>query len=163
MNIHPMFVHFPVALFTLYCILEILRFKKLTGQVYWFYLKATFVIIGFAVSLPTIITGIMAKEVYPGSSPYKVILVHETFAITTTVVFGIIAFFYVVGWMRRNGKNIWPSVVVWEKRITEGGLGIFLALIGLALVGTTAALGGLLAYGPENDPISGFLYNLIVN
>lgn len=44
MNIHPFLVHFPIALFCVYTILECVRFQVVIKQPYWFYLKAGIVI-----------------------------------------------------------------------------------------------------------------------
>ena len=56
MNLHPIFVHFPIALFTLYALLECARFKKLQEQTYYFYLKAFLVITGGLASSAAYIT-----------------------------------------------------------------------------------------------------------
>ncbi|MEK7110290.1 MAG: hypothetical protein AAB759_00205 [Patescibacteria group bacterium] len=39
MNIHPAFVHFPIALLTIYAVLELARFRFFTARPYWFHLK----------------------------------------------------------------------------------------------------------------------------
>ena len=40
MNIHPIFVHFPIALLTLYSLAELIRWRRITELAYWFYVKA---------------------------------------------------------------------------------------------------------------------------
>ena len=46
MNIHPLLVHFPIALLTIYSLLELVPFKQIYRQSYWFYTKAIILIIG---------------------------------------------------------------------------------------------------------------------
>jgi uncharacterized membrane protein len=162
-----MFVHFPVTLFLLYSLFEIVRVRIIKRQVWYFYVKAILVILGACASYPTIITGIIAKTLL-GSN--IVINIHETFAITTSVWFSIIAFFYILGWIRRSGhplssrlvySRFWKTMFTIELHITEQSLGILLAIIGAALISTTGAIGGLIAYGPDNDPVSHILYQII--
>jgi uncharacterized membrane protein len=159
MNIHPAFVHFPIAFLTLYSLLDIFRFKKLTSQHWYFYTKAILVISGTLASYATYYTGTLAQKIYHGLT--DIVGIHHDFALATIEVFTLISIFYVAGWLRRNNIKIWQWLEILERRITEGSLGITLAILGLALVTTTAALGGLLAYGPKNDPLSHYLYSLI--
>jgi uncharacterized membrane protein len=168
MNIHPMFVHFPVALFLVYCLFEVLRIKILTRQSYYFYVKACLVIVGAISTIPTIIAGGLAKQVYThpliGDDAHTIIGIHANFAVTTAAFFIIVAFFYVIGWLRRNNKlsASFPQFLIKiEMLITESPWGILVALVGAALISTVGALGGLIAYGPENDAISKALYHLI--
>ena len=171
MNIHPILVHFPIALLSLYSILEILQLPIITRQSYYFFVKATLVIVGALATIPTLIAGDMAKEAYKGSMPQNVIEIHATFAIIATIYFLIIALFYFVGWLRRTGfskftnlgtSGFWYDIVWLEKTITEGVFGIIVGLIGIALISTVGALGGLVAYGPDNDPVSALLYSIIM-
>ena len=37
MNVHPLLIHFPIALLTVYVVMECLRFKKLLAEHSWFY------------------------------------------------------------------------------------------------------------------------------
>src|ERR1051326_6600291 len=67
LNVHPIFVHFPVALLTIYCLLEFVRLRKVTSQPYWFYIKAMFVIIGSLATAAALITGDMAEDIVAGS------------------------------------------------------------------------------------------------
>jgi uncharacterized membrane protein len=171
MNIHPLFVHFPIALFLLYSLFEILRFNKIKNQPYWFYVKAILVIFGALAAWVTVFTGGMAEEIYRGL-PKAVVETHSTVAMFTTILYTIIALTYVIGWMRRRDfvpfKNspfltkMWAYKLRFELLVTEKWLGVILALIGAGLISLTGALGGLLVYGPQNDPMSAFLYNLIV-
>lgn len=85
MNLHPIFVHFPIALLTLYAVLEIaiplkIKFYKLCkwdrpetsprlAKLYqllitpvWNYIKAFLVIVGTVLALPTLQTGEWAEE-----------------------------------------------------------------------------------------------------
>ena len=62
MNLHPIFVHFPIALLTLYTLCELLRFKKIKDHPAWFYLKAVLIICGTLGAAAALLTGDGAKE-----------------------------------------------------------------------------------------------------
>jgi uncharacterized membrane protein len=45
-NVHPLLVHFPIALLVVYSLLEWVPLKKLANLSSWFYIKATFLFFG---------------------------------------------------------------------------------------------------------------------
>ncbi len=123
MNLHPIFVHFPIALLTLYAVLEIaiplkIKFYKLCkwdkpetsprlAKLYellinpvWNSIKAFLVIIGTLLAFPTLQTGEWAEETYMGtgvseaSQIGRLIETHSTFADFTVIVFSILAIGY---------------------------------------------------------------------
>jgi len=57
MNVHPIFVHFPIALLTIYALLELIQFKKVTSWNPWFYIKASFVVFGAIGTYAALFTG----------------------------------------------------------------------------------------------------------
>ena len=163
MNIHPIFVHFPIAFFTLYCIAELLRFSFITRQVYWFYIKASFVIVGSIAGLVlTIPTGILARVINVVGRSEQNIIVHEVFAIGTVVFFTFIALCYIVLWWEKAGLS---KISSFKLKVAHSVIDtrtiLFLAIIGLMLVGITGALGGALVYGNNNDPFATFLTSIL--
>lgn len=123
MNIHPIFVHFPIALLTLYAVLEIaiplkIKFFKLCkwdmpgasplfARLYqllitpaWNPIKAFLVIVGTVLALPTLQTGEWAEETYISrgvtevSQIGRLIETHSTFADFTVIIFSILAVGY---------------------------------------------------------------------
>jgi uncharacterized membrane protein len=174
MNIHPIFVHFPIALFTLYSIFELIRFKKLLRQEYWFYIKASFVIIGTAVGYVTAFTGDMAKDsiaklVGPGTTLSDVISLHESFALITLALYTLIAIGYFYEWLERAQAERWErlqsfaAMRFWQQytRVVRGTkAALFLSLFGLVCVFMTGTLGGIIVYGSGADPIAGVVYRL---
>jgi uncharacterized membrane protein len=80
MNIHPIVVHFPIALLTLYGVLECVRWKKVMDFMHAFHVKATLVIAG---TLGAIVAYISGPEVH-GSA---LVSWHEDFATITLCLF----------------------------------------------------------------------------
>lgn len=158
--IHPIFVHFPIALFTIYALLEFLRFKILNQNSHLFYIKATFVIIGSLASFLTLITGVMIQDLFENSPLQKVLELHATMATISVIIFSLIAAVYSISWLNKIGFRIWPLFLNLQKIILQGPIIIILALVGLITITTTGALGGSLVYGPQTDPFTSFVYNL---
>lgn len=161
MNIHPIFVHFPIALFTLFSILELLRFRL--KQPYWFYVKAVLVISGFLSAIVTVFTGLVAAESLRGSSLEDVVAVHASFAISATFIFMILAWAYFVAWVnsvKRIQNNNWLFLTKIQKFFIETNFAYILTILGFVAIAITGALGGSMVYGPETDPFVSFVYHL---
>ena len=174
MNIHPLFVHFPIALLTLYALLEIAScffpqdWKK-TDTV--LHIKMFLVIVGGLSLLPTLLTGGISGDLRGGGS---LIEMHETFAQITTVIFGLLAGGYTLwlfdslGW----SKSLSEKHVFFEKIFLYGRklvdiimhmpVRIALALLGIVAITVTGGLGASIAYSPDVDPVVHFIYNLVM-
>jgi uncharacterized membrane protein len=171
MNIHPIFVHFPIAFFTIYCIAELIRFSFVTRQSFWFYIKACLVIVGSVAGLFfTIPTGVIARIMNVVGRSDQNIIAHETFAITTVVFFTVIAVCYIVLWFEKFSvrpftkwkslDSMWSTLQKIAHSVLDTRIILILAIIGLVLVMITGSLGGALVYGNHNDPAVTFLTSL---
>jgi len=170
MNIHPIFVHFPIALLTIYAIAELIRFKKILSLSYYFYIKAVLVIVGSLSSFIAMQTGEMAEHVLGERS--TLVEKHSTFANISTYIFGFIALVYMLHWFKlsQDGKKMELSkipskqirIFIIVEKVYQSILIPILALIGLATITTTGALGGAIVYGQNIDPVVNFIYNLVM-
>jgi uncharacterized membrane protein len=158
MNLHPIFVHFPIALLSLYAVFELIRWRKLAAKEYWFHVKAVLVIVGFIASFIAIATG------PEGQNQAALVGMHENFAWASTILFGIIALLYAIAWLQRAGaanSGILKSAARLEESISKPWVLVLLAVIGLALITITGALGGAITYGPDVDPVASFVYHIL--
>ncbi|KKR31417.1 MAG: hypothetical protein UT65_C0027G0012 [Parcubacteria group bacterium GW2011_GWF2_39_8b] len=138
MNLHPALVHFPIALLTLYAVCELVWSQKLSENISWFWWKFGLLFFGVLSSIPTILTGILARDLIGNS---ELINLHKNFAFSTIAVFSII-------------------LILYFKRLLINSTSIRLyALLGLALITITGALGGAVAFGPDVDPLVSFIYH----
>jgi uncharacterized membrane protein len=146
MELHPIFVHFPVALLTIYAVLELIRFKKITSKPYWFHVKAFFVIFGAMGAIAAFMTGPdEAKMIRIGQ-------LHAEFATGTLIVFLIIGLAYAFEWFRPSKYSLFimrPYII------------IPLAFIGLVLVTITGGLGGAMVHGTHADPFMAPILKLL--
>jgi len=171
MNIHPIFVHFPIALLATYAILELIRVKKLTDRPEWFYLKLFLLLFGTAAAFITLQTGEIAQHLLSDKSLRQLVSVHSRWAETTTALFILLACGYFVKWMRRFDisfitertsavRALWHIALRLQYVITDTPLVILLAFAGLAALTITGGLGGSIVYGPNADFVSSFIYRI---
>jgi uncharacterized membrane protein len=172
MDLHPIFNHFPIALFTIYSVLEVLRFKKITSFAPLFYIKGAFIIAGAIISPFTIITGKIAGEALKNGPDGRLVEMHETAAIISVIIFGIIALVYLIEWISRSRVDAIIESSPWKKAYIQAEVqsrwllnSVYLpliALLGLILITITGALGGSIVYGPDIDPFAKFVYNFLI-
>lgn len=170
LNIHPILVHFPIAFLTVYALLECVPFKRITQLPYWFYLKAALVIIGTLGSIAAFLNGNILKSLFRSDSHLSALVDrHSQFALATVLLFCLISAIYALEWCgrehlsaRMHGKM--KSIFEWKVRIAHqlyaSPLRVILAIVGLALVTITGGLGGTIVYGPDIDPVAGFVYRM---
>lgn len=172
MNIHPFLVHFPIALFTLYTLFELIRFRVVIRQAYWFYVKGTLVIVGAAAAFLTIPTGEIAEKLLEDKPELlPLIETHAMFAGATTVLLSLIALGYVVAWVNTNAlfdfskcptlAKGWRLLTRLQKCLGKPWVAIILAMIGLVLVLFTGALGSAIIHGVDSDIFVATIYNLL--
>jgi len=171
MDLHPVFVHFPIAFLTVYALMEFVRFK-IGKSNFWLYTKASLLFVGVAGSLPAYKTGEIAEDLnVPSLYSKNLVEIHATFAKGTLVFFGVLTAIYFVLVIQRNEKikSFLPSFVnaltTALSKIYYSPFGgivmILLATGGLILLTITGGLGGLIVYGPDADPLARFLYEVI--
>ncbi|MDB5194354.1 MAG: hypothetical protein JWN50_368 [Parcubacteria group bacterium] len=145
MDLHPIFVHFPVALLTIYAVLECIRFRKVLEKPYWFYVKAMFVIFGSLGSVAAYITG-------PDVHGAPLVSMHQTFATITLIIFAIIGITYLLEWWKPSRYSLFvmrPYII------------IPLAILGLIAVTVTGGLGGAIVYGTHFDPFMAPIFKIL--
>ena len=170
-NFHVVVIHFPIAFLTLYSVLEIISIKRLQNKPYWFYIKAVLVILGAVAAVVARQTGELLIAASKGPLP-RVLELHKLFGTITAALFLVIAFVYVVEWVKKCGSCAWlehkSSAWLWHIFLKiQGALYrrpvlVLSALAGLATITITGALGGSMVYGPETDPMGKFIYHLFI-
>ena len=177
MNIHPILVHFPIALLTIYAIMEVLRFTKLQGMMGWWYAKAYLAVVGAVAVCAAFASGDETGgcSVLDPATHAKVFELHQTWAAVTVTIFVVIGFHYLIELLRRNPsvirftekshltQQIWNILSRLSRFIGTPIVLVVLALAGLCAITITGGLGGSIVYGPDVDPVVSFIYRFLVN
>ncbi len=158
-NIHPLFVHFPIALLTLYSLFELADLTPLKRWSHLSAIKKTFLGLGTIGALATFQTGLMAERLITagGGSAGDLVATHKFWAFFTMILFSSLSALYLMEWHFAQKAPLNARVLkLWA---------IFrpiLALVGLLGITATGVLGGAIVYGPEADPFIKALYPLLV-
>jgi|SRR3989344_4320684 len=142
MDFHPLVIHYPIALLTTYAIFELLRFKKLLDLPYWFYIKATLVIVGELGAIATVLAAVFSTSTLAGESALADM--YKNFIFITAVIFGVISLSYLK----------WP-------RLLKPVIIIPLAVFGLFFVVVAGGLFGATVYGTRFDPFLAPIFKLL--
>lgn len=174
MNIHPLFVHFPIALLVVYSVLELGTYvwPKLRWQSWLFPVRAFLLFTGALGTFAALVTGGVAEDLVRHTNQYAYIIgVHSTFAAVTTILYLILAAAYLVRIFDRNGwgdriagtNNFLIRIWNFKKRfwnvILDSWLLPLIALLALVGMFVTGALGAAIVYGPSADPFVSFVYH----
>jgi uncharacterized membrane protein len=168
MNLHPLFVHFPIALLTVYSIFEVL--KHVTKGAQWLHIRAVLVVTGTIGAFISLSTGEQAEHLFNDASMRNVLKMHSLFADSTTWIYAVLAVSYIV--------HVYASNLVLQKiakilpkpfailstiarKILTTPLATILAIVGFIGLSFVGALGAILVYGPNFDPMTAFVYTLL--
>lgn len=169
MNLHPILIHFPIALLTVYAVLEVGRVPAMTRKSWWFPVKSALLIIGSAASVPTYVSGwLLERDVAAAGEVPKQLAIHGDFALYTVLCFGLLALAHLVYTLRatpafaRLPHALGTGLLRGATAILKPAVSIPLAILGLLLVTATGALGGAMIYGPDTDPVARVLYDLLI-
>lgn len=167
-DIHPVIVHFPIALLTLYFLTEIFstplekRFPRLP------FTKLFLLFFGAAGTWAAAASGEIAEENFEGSS---LVEAHSASGEVTMWIFTIIAaaylWRYVIQPFIEKKSPTLPGVVTsvplrLSRFILARPIAVGLSFIGLLSLTITGALGGAIVYGPDTDPVVSFVYGLFL-
>lgn len=158
-NYHVLLVHFPIALLSLYAVMEIIRWPKNVS------IKRAFLWTGAVLAVPTLLAGLAIEPRYEALG--RVLMLHKTFALASLATFGVLALAYAAVYVlgkkdpaiRSGGEQ---KILAFAEVITTAPLAPLLAALGLACLVVTGALGGAMAHGANVDPFVRFIYELLV-
>ena len=169
MDLHPLFVHFPIALLTLYSALEVVR--RFTKASYWMPLRAVLVVVGTLAAFVTLSTGEGAEELFKENEFRDVLELHSLLATVTTWLYAILAISYLLLWMARHTSFLQLLPKALERPaalllriasfIVDTPIAIVLAILGFLGLLLVGSLGAILVYGPAFDPVTSLVYKVL--
>lgn len=174
MNIHPLFVHFPIGLLVVYSVLELGAYlvPALRRQSWLFGVKTFLLFVGVLAALAALVTGGMSEDLVEGAPRAFILEVHAPIAGATTLLYAVLAAVYLIrvfdvkGWGNYVAGVANPFIRVWSLKkyvahlVLDTWLLPVLALLALIGMFVTGALGAAIVYGPTADPFISFVYHL---
>lgn len=164
MNLHPVAVHFPIALFTIYSLMECVRYKKVHENEWFVRTKTLLVVLGVIFAFIALQTGELLRLRFLGDEFIAPIMrVHSIVASATVWLYAIIACAYAFRSLRPHmplfGRR---AAVVFSNFILRSVIIVPLALVSLIGIMITGALGGAMVYGIKSDPFVAFVYQWLI-
>jgi len=166
MDLHPLVVHFPIALLVLWSVVEIIRPARWFSHVSWGSASAIMLIAGFVGAFAALTTGDIAGEEMGGD----VVCAHETFAQLATFLYGLFVVDVMIPLVLLVSGRVFSSSIangvtraarMYERVFQMRGVRVLLALVALIAITITGILGGILVYGVEIDPFAPIVLSLL--
>ncbi len=164
-NIHPIFVHFPIAFLLLYSFIKIVPFYKWFPRVAWKQVELVLLLAGVVGAFVANSTGEIAEHLV--SPDHNLVEMHATFASLSTWVYGLLLIGEILAILT---INIIPKIGIpkltsfllsIQKILNNRSFSIVLALVGLVAISVTGLLGGVMVYGTTADPVAGIVLQIL--
>ncbi len=164
-NIHPIIVHFPIALLVLYSCIKLLPLQRLFPNFGWKSVEQVLLVVGLIGSFAAMASGDVAENLV--RPPYDLVEAHEHFASFSILMYGLLLageISFVINRKFSYIKSFSLVTIIFrlaEKILTHPALVFLLALAGLVGMFMTGLLGGVLVHGMTADPLAPILLPLL--
>jgi uncharacterized membrane protein len=164
-NIHPIIVHFPIALLFIYSIIKVLPLERWFSKVSWNYTRILFLVLGVLGAFVAGTTGEIAEELVRPNQ--QLVEMHSLFAGIATWVYVALLVGEVIPlitpWL--NSKFNWPVLTkflfIIKKILSNNLISKLLAIVGLVAIIVTGLLGGVMVFGLTADPLAGIVLQIL--
>lgn len=157
-NIHPIFVHFPIALLFLYSFVKILPFKRWFPRVAWKDIERALLLVGVLGAFAALATGETAEHLVGPNR--ELVNMHSTFATLATWLYGallvgeILSVINPIFLPKISSPGVTKFAQALEKLLCNNGFSKLLAFCALIAIFVTGLLGGVMVYGTTADPLA---------
>lgn len=165
-DLHPIFVHFPIALLVIYSIIEILPLSKWFPRVAWKDIARVLLVVGLLGGFAALATGDTAEHL---SRPNRQLVnMHSLFAGTSiwlyaALLIGEIAAYVSTkaAWLTKLGKTGTAIILFIKRFLSEGLISKSIVLLALIAISVTGLLGGVMVYGVTADPLANIVLKIL--
>jgi len=164
-NLHPIFVHFPIALLSLYSVLAILPFRKWFPRVNWRDILFVLLVTGFFGAYLSSVTGEVAEHIVRVDR--SILNAHTFFAAASMWFYGLLFLGEALRVLDQKIKKITIISFAFTfidkvRNILQNRVIIFLlAIFGFISIFITGLLGGVMVYGTSADPLAPVVLRLL--
>lgn len=165
-DIHPILVHFPIALLVVYSAIKLLPMKRWMPSVSWNDIEVALLVAGVAGAFASLATGETAEQI---SRPdHALVETHSMFASLATWLYGALLAGEIVVFLRTRFPALvakWSIIAklfhLIEQVLYQNTFAKVVAFFALIAITVTGLLGGVMVYGTTADPIAGFVLKLL--
>lgn len=165
-NLHPIFVHFPIAFLFIYSIIKILPFQKWFPAISWKQIERLLLVVGLLGAFAALATGDTARHL---TQPNRALVhMHSNFASISVWIYGILMAGVVLEFFNQKysslfklSENITKILSDIENILCTGFFSKFLALAGFIAIFVTGLLGGVMVYGTTADPFASVVLKIL--
>ncbi len=164
-NIHPIFVHFPIAFLIAYSLLVIFPFRRWFPRVAWKHIELALLFVGVLGGFAANMTGEVAEHLIRPN--HKLVETHATFALISLWAYSlllageILTILSSVVIPRHNIRVLDSLMSPIHKVLTINFITKLLAVVGLVAIAMTGLLGGVLVYGASADPLAPIVLKIL--
>lgn len=163
-NIHPLVVHFPIALLVLYSVIKLLPVRRWAPAIAWRQIELVLLVCGVLGAFAASSTGELAEELVRPEE--RLVEAHAFFAALSTWMYGLLLAAPVLRWILDQFQNRIPEVVVRGAGsivaiLEKSWIARVLVVVGLVAITLTGVLGGVMVYGTTADPIAPFVLRML--
>jgi uncharacterized membrane protein len=165
-TIHPLLVHFPVAMLSLYGILEIISGFPIIRKFDLTITKLVLVIIGTLGGMLASVSGEAIEHSFSGL--HNLVEMHSTWATLTNFLGIIITALLLVSYFssfivsRYADGTIARITGIITRLAQTRALMVILGLCVIISITVTGALGAVIVHGPQVDPVVNFIYTTLL-
>ncbi|MEN9605042.1 MAG: hypothetical protein RJB39_727 [Candidatus Parcubacteria bacterium] len=157
-NIHPIIVHFPIALLCIYSLLKIIPLYTWFPQTSWKQIERIFLVLGVLGACAALYTGEAAEHLLRPN--HDLVEMHSMFAAISVWIYGALLLGEIIVWI--GSKRALPKIVGGlGKVLTHRALSTVLALCALVAISVTGLLGGVMVYGATADPFAAGILKML--
>ncbi|MFZ4500438.1 MAG: DUF2231 domain-containing protein [Minisyncoccia bacterium] len=164
-NIHPLFVHFPIAFLFIYSLIKIVPVKRWLPKVSWKDIERVLLVVGVLGAFAALSTG-EAAESLVRSNP-QLVETHAVFATAATWMYGLLLsgeiLLLLIPWIPANFQavKIVKALTIVKDILTHRILSIVITILGLLTLSLTGLLGGVITHGVTADPVAPFVLRIL--
>ena len=164
-NLHPIFVHFPIALLTIYSIIKILPFDRWFPKVSWRHIERTLLVVGVGGAFLALGTGENAEHL--AQPNHQLVEMHSFFADLATWLYGALLLGEVLFVLNSfllpkiSIRFISKTWEVLERILCKKTFSKIIAFVALVAISITGLLGGVMVYGTTADPFAQIILNIL--